>query len=686
MSRKSRNPSNKQRRSPRPQSRPVPAGQAALQAKFDQGFALNQQGKLAAAEAIYEQVIAQQPSHFDALHLLGVIALQTRRTRRGVALIQKAIGINPKSADAHSNVGNGLSELGRHADAIESYDVAIALKPDFVDAHSNRGTALAKLKRYGEAIASFDKAIALKPDYAQAHNNRGTALHDSERYTDSIVSYDKAIALKPDYAEAYYNRGTALRRLKRYEEAIASCKKAIALKPDYAQAHDLHERTARWICDWSNFTEANRALTARIDNDGAPVNPFTLLSISDDPARQARCARAFTKHKLKRLTVSALGQSPRASERIHIAYVSADFHAHATAFLMARLFELHDRDRFEISAFSTGIDDGSPMRARLGRAFDHFIDVSDKSDREVAAMIAARQVHIAVDLKGHTRDARTEIFAWRPAPIQVNYLGFPATMGADFIDYIVVDPFLVPPDQQAFFTEKLVHLPTSYQVNDTRREIAEDTPARAEAGLPGQGFVFCSFNNNYKITPALYDIWMRLLDAVPGSVLWLLSDSAAAEKNLRAEARIRDVDPDRVIFAPRCQLADHLARHRLADLFLDTLPYNAHTTASDALWAGLPVVTCAGRSFAARVAGSLLHAVGLPELVTETLKDYEALALRLAREPDTCAAIRSKLRANRDTAPLFDTDHFRRSIEAAYTAMYTRWQAGDAPSAFAVEA
>lgn len=371
-------------------------------------------------------------------------------------------------------------------------------------------------------------------------------------------------------------------------------------------------------------------------------------------------------------------------DKIRIAYLSADYYQHATAYLMAELFKRHDRSRFELFAISFGSENTSPMGQRLVKAFDRFIDVNQMSDLEVARQLRSMEIDIAVDLKGYTKNNRKQILAYRPAPIQVNYLGYPSTMGADFIDYILVDPFIVPPDQQPHFTEKLVHLPECYQVNDSKRIIANRTPLRQECGLPEQGFVFCCFNNSYKITPTFFDIWMRLLKAVPGSVLWLLSKNKLMEENLRREAQARGVNPERLVFSPQQKLPEHLARHRLADLFLDTLPCNAHTTASDALWAGLPVLTCAGKSFAARVAGSLLHAINLPELVTYNLEDYEGLALKLATQPDLLCQIKDKLKQNRLTTPLFDCDRFRQDIEAAYIEMWSILQGGEEPKAITV--
>jgi predicted O-linked N-acetylglucosamine transferase (SPINDLY family) len=367
-----------------------------------------------------------------------------------------------------------------------------------------------------------------------------------------------------------------------------------------------------------------------------------------------------------------------------LAYLSADFHDHPTAYLMAELFERHDRNKFEILGISSGPDRRSEMRSRLIAAFDRFVDVRRVSDLEAARLLRDAEVDIAIDLKGFTQNCRPNILAHRPAPIQVNYLGYPGTLGAEYIDYILADEFVIPGDHQIHYSEKVVYLPGCYQVNDTKRKIAERTPARAEVGLPEQGFVFCCFNNSFKLTPRIFDIWMRLLSRIDNSVLWLLQGSATAESNLRREAQARDIDPSRLIFAPRMKLEKHLARHRLADLFLDTLPYNAHTTASDALWTGLPVVTCAGTTFAGRVAGSLLQAVGLPELVTTTLEDYEALALRMATDQGLLRESKEKLARNRLTAPLFDSERFRVHIETAYTTMRDIHQRGEESKAFAV--
>jgi protein O-GlcNAc transferase len=417
---------------------------------------------------------------------------------------------------------------------------------------------------------------------------------------------------------------------------------------------------------------------------GRYFDPFVFLGFSNDAALQLACARQYISREVPyRPSPLWTGQTWQ-NEKIKVAYVASGFHNHPTAYLTAELLEIHDRSRFEILGVSLGPDDGSEIRARLIRAFDQFHDVRPNSDQEVARLLNELRVDIAVDRSGYTTGARPGIFAARPAPIQVNYIGFPGTLGAKFYDYVLADATVLPFDRRPFYTENIVHLPISYLVNDSKRPRAARTPTRGEAGLPEQGFVFCCFNNSYKITPPVFDIWMRLLRQVEGSVLWLYYDRGAAEPNLRREAAARGIDPARLIFARRIDFADHLARHRLADLFLDTLIYNAHTTAADALWMGVPVVTCPGESFAGRVAASLLQAIGMGELVTASLDEYERLALRIAQEPALLKELAERRQRNRTSHPLFDTDRYRRNLESAYQRMWQTWQEGGAPESFAV--
>jgi predicted O-linked N-acetylglucosamine transferase (SPINDLY family) len=540
--------------------------------------------------------------------------------------------------------------------------------------------------RFEEALASYNRAVMLRPDYAEALSNRGVTLYELKRFAEALASYDRALTVRPNYADALYNRGNTLKGLQRFEEALASYDRALAMKPDHAHAFNEIADCVNKLCNWHRRTDVADKVIAQILEKKSIIYPFTLLGYSGDPSLQLQCARNYVADRVPTLSPTLWAGPIWRNNKVRVAYLSADFHQHATAYLMAELFELHDRSRFEIIGVSYGIDDKSEMRKRLVAAFDQFHDVLRKSDEEVAKLLHDLRIDIAIDLKGYTQDFRFGILAYRPAPIQASYLGFPGTIGAEFIDYIIADKTVAPFEHQVFYTEKIVHLPDCYQVNDTKRRIAERTPTRQETGLPDNGFVFCCFNNNWKITPDIFRVWMRLLHVVEGSVLWLLGDNKSAERNLRMEAQACGIDPARLVFASRLPLEGHLARHRVADLFLDTLPVNAHTTASDALWAGLPVVTRLGESFAGRVAASLLNAVGLSELVTHSIEDYEALALRLAKDPSLLEGYRNQLAKNRLTHPLFDTDRFRRHIEASYLQMWEIWQRGEQPRSFAVEA
>jgi protein O-GlcNAc transferase len=621
-----------------------------LQAKFDQGLALHQQGKFAEAERIYVEIIRLQPEHFDATHMLGVIAVQDGRTLRGVELISRAIGLNPNVAAAHGNLGKALWDLKRHSEALESCDRAIALKPDYAAAYSNRGNALLNLARLTEALASYEKAIALRPDYVEAHRNRGSVLY----------------------------------KLKRYEQAIASFEKALALKPDSPGTEGDRLISKMRICDWSNFDAEHTHLITSVGNGTANTSPFAFLAVSSNSADQLRCAKSWVSHKHPPSKKPLWQRERYDHQRIRVAYLSPDFREHPLSFLMAGMFECHDKSLFDVTAISLRAEPHSEMRRRLRAAFEHFVDAETLSDDQIAKMIRELEIDILVDLAGFTEEARTGILAKRPSPIQVNYLGYPGTMGAEYVDYILADQFVAPNSQYRFYSEKIVLLPdsyypTSYRINDGRRDVPDRAFTRAELGLPPTGFVFCCFNNNFKITPSVFSCWMRILKQVDDSVLWLLEDNPKAASNLRQEAVARGVNAERLIFAKRLPVSDHLARHRSADLFLDTLPYNAHTTASDALWAGLPVLTCLGETFAGRVAASLLHAVCLPELITTTLEDYEQLAVALAMDPAKLSIVKRRLAENRLTTPLFDTKRFTKHIEEAYTAMHERYWAGLAP-------
>lgn len=690
------------------------------EAQSTHGNILLARGQFERALASYDRALAIAPNLAGVLNNRGSALSALLRHEQALKSYDLALTIKPTFAEALNSRGAALSALKRHEEALASYEQALAIKPRLLEALNNRSGALKELERFDEALASYDQTLAQKPNFAVAHFNRGIVLSALKRHADALASYDRALALESRFAEALNNRAAALLALDRHEEALASCERALAIKPAFAEA--LQNRgTARSLlgrheaaiqdfqraldldderpfargallhskmhcCDWRTYEEESRRLIVDVRAGERSAEPFAFLGISDSAQDQLRCAQTWVRTQCPPSPMPMWTGERYRHDRIRLAYVSSHFHEHPMGHLMAGLFEQHDRERFETIAVSFGPDDSSAMRSRLKGAFERFIDVRQRSDREVAQLLRDIEVDIAVDRNGFITGARPGIFALRPAPIQVNYLAYPGTLGADYIDYLVADEIVIPREELGCYAEKVIYLPDSYLINDAGRRIAQGTPTRTEIGLPDGAFVFCSFNNNYKITPALFAVWMRLLGQTPGSVLWLLEGNGAARRNLRREAAERGIAPDRLVFAPRVRSAEHLARHRLADLFLDTLPCNAHTTASDALWAGLPVLSCMGTTFAGRVAASLLHAIGLPELITHSLAEYESLALQLARDQSRLGDVRQKLASQREGWPLFDTDRFRRRIEAAFIRMWEQCQGGEPPSSFAVDA
>lgn len=629
-----------------------------------------------------ERAVSEQPDVADHHYRLGLALKEQGRSDDALAAFKQALALDKHHGEAHALSGLLLQEQKRLAEALAHYDLALQINPERADVFMNMGMVLRGLRRYPEAINSYLKAIALRPEYAPTYLNLANVMLDLKKPQEAVTSLDRALALDPKEISAWNNRGAALKELKKIPEAIESYDHAAALNADHAYVQGMRHHLRMQQCDWSLYGEVEKVLQ-KLRADVPVSMPFPLVALPATAADQMKAAELYVAQKYPQRTPVWQGAAYQ-HEKIRIAYLSADFHRHATSYLMAGMFECHDKNKFETVALSFGAGDDSALRQRLENAFDQFIDVSQKSDEEIAALIRDLEIDIAVDLKGFTQDARPNILAGRAAPVQVSYLGYPGTMAAPYIDYIIADPVVLPEELHPFFTEKVATLPDSYQVNDSKREIAKAAPSRADCHLPDGAFVFCSFNNSYKITPDIFDIWMRLLDKVSNSVLWLLDGGDAVRENLSREAKVRGIDPARLVFAPRAAMEDHLARHVHADLFLDNLPCNAHTTASDALWSGLPVLTCLGDTFAGRVAGSLLYAVGLPELVTRDLESYEALALDLATTPEKLQAVKDKLAAQVKTAPLFDTPRFTRHIESAFEAMHKRASAGEMPESFCV--
>jgi predicted O-linked N-acetylglucosamine transferase (SPINDLY family) len=654
------------------------------EALFNLGSVLHEMGDLEAAEASYRQAIGIEPKIAAAYNNLGTVLKDKGDLDAALTAFDQAIALQANDAEAHYNRGTVLQQQAEPEQALAAYGRAFALRPDYLDAANNAGIVLQELGRHAEAIELYGRLAQPTPAHADLHNNMGTALLGSGRPEAARQALEQALSSRPDFPEAAYNLGNALRELGRLADALVAWERALRLRADYPDALSqlVHHRAL--ACQWDNHADDQEKLLGMV-RSGVRVPPFYLLATPATAADQQLAARQWMASIQPPRQARFQHQRAPRGGRLRLGYLSGDLHQHATAQLMAGLFESHDRDRFEVVAYSYGADDASAMRTRLRRAFDRFVDISGLSYRDAAQVIHQDRIDILIDLKGYTHGSRPLIPALRPAPVQVSYLGYPATMGTDFIDYILVDRFVVDSSEQWAFSEKLVHLPVCYQANDPAFPRAASPTSRRDWGLPEEGLVLCCFNNSYKLSPAMFDIWMRLLAATPGCVLWLLATNELAEANLRKEAAARGVDPVRLVFANVVASAEHIERHRHADLFLDTLPCNAHTTASDALWGGVPVLTCRGDTFAGRVAASLLNAIDMGELVTNSLGEYELAAQALLRDPDRLQAMRHKIERKRDVNSLFDLPTLTRAIEATYERMWRQHLAGEGPQAFAID-
>lgn len=636
--------------------------------------------------AACDRIIAIEPGNVEAHYNRGNALLALRRNADALAAYDRALQLKPDLANVWLYRGNALAELARLDEAMASYDKALALEPAFPGARVGRGHMLARRKRLDEAMAEYDAALALDDKTAEAWQGRGNVAAERGRHAEALANYDRALACRDAFAEAWQGCGRSLLELRRYDEAFAAYDRAFALRPDLGSVEGARLHCKQHICDWTDYEADWARLIASVRAGRAASDPFNLCTGPVSAADQVLGARLFTAAECPAPGAPLWRGERYGHPRIRLAYISADFRDHAVARLLAGLFERHDRNRFEVIAIALGPDDGSAMRARLKRAFDRFVDVGAMSDLDAARTIRELEADILVDLMGFTQAGRPGILAHRPAPLQVTYLSYPGLTGGGHIDYLLADRFVVPGAHLPLYPHAVARLPGSYLGYDTAQQIAR-TPTRAELGLPESALVFCAYNNSFKLAPDVFGVWMRLLAQVPGSVLWLSAANAAAVRNLRREAARSGIAPDRLRFAPFvADHAAHLARYRAADLYLDTLPFNAQTTACDALWAGLPVLTRPGEAFCGRAAAGALTAAGLPELIVETAADYEAMALKLAREPHALAALRARLAANRERAPLFDAAQFARHVDAAFVAMHERAQRGEAPAHFDVAA
>ena len=710
------------------------------QQKFQHALNLYQNGQFLEAEAISLDILTLQPQHVDAIHLLGMLAFQVKNYPKAIDLINQSTAIFPDNPQFYSNLGAVFHEMKLNLVAVENYDKAIMLNPNFVDAYYNRAIALKELNQYDAAIASYKHTILLDPSYVSAHYNLANILNELNFFSEAIHCYDQAIALKVDYAEAYLNRGAALKKLNQFDEAIINFDKAIAIKSDYTDAYtnrgmaqraltqmdaaiisfghalaidpnhvdaynsrgntfrDLQQLeaalidfeqvialkadypyilgmllfTKMQICDWQELEQYKVQLTEHLANNQKVIVPLSMLAVNGSAALQRKVAELFVTDKYPQdFSLGALNKRSK-KDKIRLGYFSADFKIHPVSSLMVGVFEHHDRNKFEVYAFSINGTAKDEMRLRIQSACDHFIDVSGQSDEEVALLCRELELDVAIDLGGYTSNCRTRIFAFRVAPIQINYIGYPGTMGADYMDYIIADETLIPNNERQHYSEEIIYLPC-YQANDDKRFLSDPGFTRQALGLPEVGFVFCCFNNPYKINPNTFDCWMRILKQVEGSVLWLYANTQSTINNLRKEAILRGVGSERLVFAEAIPIPEYLARYQMADLFLDTLPFNGGTTASDALWAGLPLLTCTGEAFASRMAASLLTAIKVPELITDSQESYEALAIELATHPRKLGEIKAKLMENRLTTIVFDTSFFTGHLERAYRERYEKY-------------
>lgn len=667
-------------------SRHLPMEDCLTRPTLDEVLAKHRAGMLPQAERLYLELVETEPDNPILFHLLGVLAHQTGRKELAVERMSRAVALKPDFPEPHYNMGCVLHELGRLDEAVAAYGRTIALRPDYADAFANLGLALRDQDHIIAAVEALQRAITLRPDHTEALSNLGLIQLKTGRLAEAIALLRRAVASNPRHVKANANLGLALDENGDIEAAAEALEHAMALDPNFTEplANLVHLR--RKLCQWDRFETDNNRMLDQFRQGEFRIPPFIVLHAQGATAADHLAAARRWAAEIKPPDDLIFPHTPRRSDgKIHLGYLSVDLRNHPVGFLVAELMERHDRSRFTITAYSYGEDDGSPMRRRLEAAFDHFVDLRSMDDAAAARRIHADGVDILVDITGYTTGARTAILAARPAPIQASFaVGYPGTLGADFIDYLIADPAVAPWRQQEFFAERIVHLPHSYLPFDTRRTHGDHHPTRAQCGLPEVGVVFCCFHNSFKITPIFFQIWMRVLNAVPGSVLWFLQTTPATADNLRREAKLQGVDPQRLVFAERVGVEEYLARHRLADLYLDVLPYNAHGSALDCLWMGLPLLTCAGETFPGRVAARLVQLSGMPELATSSLNHYEALALELALDRPRLSELRQRLNTARASAPLFQMEAFARHLETAYDRMWQTKIHGKPPEAFAV--
>ena len=647
--------------------------------KLQEAIDLHQKGDIQSANKAYQAILQDKPNDFNGTHLLGLTYHQLGENQKAIELILQAISINSRYAPAYFNLGSIFQTQHEWDKALENYDQAIAIDPNYLDALLRKSQILINLNRFLDALKTFDRLVTLQPNNYLVFYQRTEVLLKLKKINEALTDYQKSIELNPNFIEGHFSLANALFDIGKFDQALHYYQRAICIDPDYDYLYGFYIQVKMKMCQWEDISDELLLFEKNLSESRWITFPFIALHLYDKPAIHQKIATSYIKKRYSNKHVAINPFALQKKKKIRVGYFSADFRIHPTSQLIVEILRCHDRTQFEVYGFSFGPENNDLTKQYITTIFDKFIDVSSMSDDEIVRLSKNFEIDIAVDLNGHTQYARTEVFLTRCAPVQINYLAYPSTIGSSHMDYIMADRVVIHEGNQEFFSEKKIYLSNCYVTHDSKNKVLENIYSRSDFDLPNNAFIFCCFNGSFKILPKTFDIWMRILKSVEGSILWLYRDNSFAVDNLLKEARFRGVNPNRLIFAERKDLDQHLPRYRLADLFLDTFPYNAHTTANDSLWAGLPVLTLMGQSFASRVASSLLQAIELPELICHTHAEYEAKAIELALNPQKLADLKKKLANNQKTTPLFNGFQITRNIELAYTSVYQRYQKGLTP-------
>ena len=652
-----------------------------IEKKFNEAKKLHQAGKVNEAQKIYLELLKNSPSDHKINFLTGTSYLQLKNYEKAITYLDNSINISPEFPHSYNSKGIVFSEMKLFEEAIRNYDKAILLKPDFLEAHLNRGISLKNIQEYDDALKSFEKCIEIDSLNPKIYNNLGNLFLENLKYADAKHAYDNAIMFNEKYAEAYEGRGDALQEIAKIEKdpsklslSITNYEKAFSLKPDLDYVYGKIVSTKMYVSDWSKTEEYLSKIKEEVNNNKKTIIPFPLLSLIDEPKLHKKCSEIFaTDYPLKNL----INTEKIKSEKIKIGYFCADFNEHPVSMLIAKMLSLHDKSKFKVFCYSFGFEKKDELHKWIESKVDVYRDIRKLNNEDVAKLAKNDGINIAIDLQGYTSKHRVGIFSYRAAPIQINFLGYPGTMGSNYFDYIIADENLIPETSREFYSEKPIYMPYQYQVQNDELKVSEIIPSKKELGLPEKSFIFCGINNTYKISPAIFDVWMKILHKVENSVLWLLDNNEVSKNNLLREARARNINGDRLIFSKRTAHDRYLAQFNHADLYLDTFNYNAGATASSALWMGVPVLTMAGISYAARMASSLLKSIDLPELITTSIYDYEKLALELSTRPEKLNAIKEKLKKNRSERPLFNTEMYTRHFEEGMSQVFNNFISGN---------